>query len=242
MNTTPLSPSPATQTNDNVASTPTTTGPSLSELTKLYELGIVSKEKLKEVVSQLFPDRPAVATPTPAPPVETYTPASARPCKRKFVSTKKKPETQKVDLSSDDFSEPSAASASPPTPPSQKQNKQRRVSRSSPTTLTLRKLAKDPTRRRFFEQCLNLQSVLWHKFGGAKKEINVVLFARAAKAPMDELYSAHPGVLHSVSHNKLREVIKWQVCCFCCCVFLVSLFYFCFVCVIFVCFNFLFLH
>ena len=96
-----------------------------------------------------------------------------------------------------------------PTPPARKS----RPGRTSPKTSNLRKLAKDATRRRFFEQCMKLESLLWSRQEGHRKAVlNEALFVRAAKDPVDELYAAHPGALHSVSHSKLQGIVKWQVC------------------------------
>ena len=41
-----------------------------------------------------------------------------------------------------------------------------------------------------------------------------LLFLRAAKDPVDELYASHPGALRSVTKVKLESVVKWQVCLF----------------------------
>lgn len=56
-------------------------------------------------------------------------------------------------------------------------------------------------------------SVLWSRVEGHRKaELNNLLFSRAAKAPLDELYRDNPGPLRSVKESKLLSIIKWQVC------------------------------
>ena len=94
-----------------------------------------------------------------------------------------------------------------PTPPAK-----RRPGKSSPRTSNLRKLAKDPTRRRFFEQCMKLDSLLFQRpVGNRKEEMDHLLFIAAAKGPIDEMFTSHGGTLRSVSHNKLQSIVKWQV-------------------------------
>jgi len=90
--------------------------------------------------------------------------------------------------------------------------KKQRPGKSSPQTTNLRKLVKDPTRRRFMSQCCDPNSILWQKKKGhVKRELNKLLFTRAAQDPISELYSSYPGALHAVHNNKLLSVMRWQV-------------------------------
>ena len=211
----------------------------VAKLTKLYELGIVSKEEVRQLVLRVCPDIPTPSDTTPSnvtpnavaqPREPVVTPnnnaVSPRKRRRKHISRKLNDDNNTFEVDLPTGGEPAAA-ATPKTPTKSKNKKKKRVGKSSPTTKTLRKLAKDPTRRRFFEQCLRLDSVLWKKFGGRKAEIDLLLFARAAKDPMDSMYSQHPGVLHAVDPKKLRDIVKWQVCFICFCLLYFCLLYFC---------------
>ena len=241
--------------------TPPTKRPTLNDvaqLTKLYELGIVTKEKVRQLVLQVCPDPvPAAVTPkvaphndrdsTPSdstphavpaavtPKVAHAVPAAVTPKvaphnvaprkrRRKHASRGEAPAESPESPAAESPAAAPFEATTPKTPTknnnNNKKKKKQRLGRSSPKTTTLRKIAKDPTRRRFFQECLKVESILWRKFGGRKTEIDQVLFARAAKGPLDSMYAEHPGVLHSVKQHKLREIVKWQVCfVFVCCVF-----------------------
>ena len=96
-----------------------------------------------------------------------------------------------------------------------KKKRRPRPGRSSPDTANLRKLVKHATRRRFFEECMNPDSVLWSRSEGHKKaDLNTMLFSIAAQEPIDELYKENAGTLRSVPETKLRSIVKWQVCYF----------------------------
>ena len=181
----------------------------IPHVTKLYELGIISKAKLQQIVSQVYPDagpvrarkRKLYTTPSPE---STSTPprnkSTSTPPPNKSTST---PPRKK------------STSKSPRKKSTSKPPRKKRAGRSSPSTFALRKLAKDATRRRFFEQCLKLDSILWcTTLGKRKAEMDDLLFLRAAKDPVDELYASHPGALRSVTKVKLESVVKWQVCLF----------------------------
>ena len=98
-----------------------------------------------------------------------------------------------------------------PSTPKKKKRKSR-PGRSSPDTANLRKVVKNATRRRFFEECMNPDSILWNRTEGKKKaDMNNLLFSIAAREPIDELYKENPGTLRSVPETKLRSIVKWQV-------------------------------
>lgn len=98
----------------------------------------------------------------------------------------------------------------PSTP--KKKKRRARPGRSSPDTANLRKLVKNATRRRFFDQCMNPDSILWSRPEGHKKaDLHNLLFSIAAQEPIDELYKENPGTLRSVPETKLRSIVKWQV-------------------------------
>ena len=188
----------------------------IAQMTKLYELGVISKEKLQQIVLQICPDPvPVSASDDANPPIpddkssnsddKSSNPAINPSPEVEFIRRKEHFRAKRKALTPNT---PKTNAAS--TPPSKKKA---RPGRSSPNTSSLRKIVKDPTRRRFFEECLKLDSILWSRVPGHRKsEMDALLFARASKDPMDELYSTHPGTLHSVEESKLRAIVKWQVC------------------------------
>ena len=81
----------------------------------------------------------------------------------------------------------------------------------SPKTKELRKLIRSPTRRRFFTQCVNPDSLLWKNWGSGSKSMNQLLFSRAAQDPMDEVYELYPGPLYSTTGGKVLKAMRWRV-------------------------------
>ena len=126
--------------------------------------------------------------------------------RRKVVEPRKRPgEEIVVDAVK---TEPEEAPCTPP----EKKKRRPRPGRSSPDTANLRKLVKHATRRRFFEECMKPDSVLWSRSEGNKKaDLNTLFFSRATQEPIDELYKENPGTLRSVPETKLRSIVKWQV-------------------------------
>ena len=200
---TPTAPAPVSLLS--VKKEPTSTKPTvadLGQLTKLYELGLIDKSKVQQIILQMCPD-PVVPGRAP----DQIHDVSA-PRKRK-ASTTTSPPSKPPSKHSNSKNTPVPDKQTSTPPPNKKARA--RSGRSSPNTSMLRKLAKDPTRRRFFEQCLKLDSILWRKLGGTKVQIDNLLFIRAAKDPIDELYATHPGLLHSTEKSKVESVVKWQV-------------------------------
>ena len=197
--------------------------PSLETLTKLFELGIITKEKLQQVVFSICPDPPNTnpstpnhsipntnpSTPIPSTPIPSIPNAnpSIPDTNPSILDVSSRRKTHFRSLRKRKLVKSPTRETSPPSA------KKARPGRSTPKTASLRKLAKDTTRRRFFEQCMKLDSLLWHRpVGNRKEEMDKLLFTRAAKDPIDELYAAHGGTLRSVSHEKLETVVKWQGC------------------------------
>jgi hypothetical protein len=75
----------------------------------------------------------------------------------------------------------------------------------------MRDLVKNTTRRRFFDECCNKVSPLWHETKGGRQQIHGILFRRAAQDVEDLLYRNHPGPLRKALPADLRKQIHWQV-------------------------------
>ena len=70
---------------------------------------------------------------------------------------------------------------------------------------------RSPTRRRFFTQCVNPDSLLCKHWSSSSRGLNKVLFGRAAQDPMEEVYLRHPGPLYTVTGSKVLKAMKWRV-------------------------------
>ena len=110
---------------------------------------------------------------------------------------------------------PSAPSASPtvnvPSAP-KKRKTQGEVPKSKrnpveTTTVDLRNIAKNTTRRRFFNECLQTKSPLWTLTPGGKQVLERLLFERACKDVLDLLYEENPGPLRSVNQQTVKTII-----------------------------------
>jgi hypothetical protein len=97
------------------------------------------------------------------------------------------------------------------TEPTNTKKKSRRKP-ASPTTVELREVAKNPTRRRFFKQCCLPSSLLWKRTASGGQTLDKLLFAQAAQDTIAELYQRFPGATYSVPGTKLLKVVKWRVC------------------------------
>ena len=202
----------------------------LAQVTRLYELGLVSKEQVQKIIAQVCSDNKKGAQLAliycsgfaliycsgcfasyffhlirsnvscnlfifiyTADDAVVVAPPRKRPAERPSEELLVKIEPEDV----------------PSTP--KKKKRKSRPGRSSPDTANLRKVVKNATRRRFFEECMNLDSILWSRTEGHKKaDMDNLLFSIAAQDVIDELYKENPGTLRSVPETKLRSVVKWH--------------------------------
>ena len=197
--------------------TPTTTVAlsDIDRVTKLFELGIASKEQVQALLRELIPTTSSVPNRAPEFRIRSKhrskfananTAESISDTNDSLMNNAKPPSKRKKTESTQ--SKTTLLS----TPPNKKTKKQRRPKRSSPNTSNMRKMAKNPARRRFFAQCMLLESLLWRKQKGKKKaEMDELLFKRAAKSSVNEMYAENPGDLASVARKTLRAAVKWQV-------------------------------
>ena len=124
------------------------------------------------------------------------------------------------------FSAPAPSpSPSPPTPASQPPLPQKRKTpevsvkvtkkregKPVAAVSTLRSLIKNPTRRRYFQQCRDPDSVLWSQNPGGYETMNVKLFNAASNSPIRLIiYEKHPGKTSNVKRTAIRNIMKWQV-------------------------------
>lgn len=178
-------------------------GASVTELTNLVQLGVLSKKEVRTILLKRFSitATPQTATTQPATP-QTATLQTATTQSATTQPATTQPAKRRRQLTPAEIDETINGALT----------KRPRPGKASPTTSRLRKLVKDPTRQRFLSQCCDIDSLLWpRREGHLKREINKLLFARAAQDPIAVLYQSYPGALYAVSNPKLLEVMRWQV-------------------------------
>ena len=170
----------------------------LGHLIKLHEMGVISKEELRQKVIAWKPG----PTPTPQHPVSQDRIPRLTPADKQIEEPDAETRNQKKRRASKDIDVG---------PPVRKKGKKERTGKPSVGVAELRKIVKDPTRRRFFAQCLKPDSILWHKTPAGTEYIQKFLFNKAAQAPMNIIYSENPGATRSVKSTQMMKIIKWQV-------------------------------
>ena len=186
----------------------------ISDLMDLHRNGILTKNELRDMVLKWTPsptvDSPQLATPRTA--KRRRSPSSSSSSLKKI---KREPTPNDIQNIVD-----AKLSADPPAivfPQRQKvqgagrRNRKTRPGRPPVLVTTLRRYVKNATRRRFFSQCQDANSVLWERSASGQYVVNRILFSRAAQSVIAEIYESYPGPLHSVSSATLLRVIKWQV-------------------------------
>ena len=178
--------------------------PSIIELTRLYEMGVLSKTEVRAIVLKTFEADKQLLSPAPSP---KQTPAK----KKNFVRVKRKLAPTPCDV------EREVDEAVLDDSPALKRVKKERPGRPTIQISTLRTIVKNMTRRRFFNQCIDPKSLLWQESASGANTFQSLLFARAAQKVTDMLYLNNPGALHKVTLPELLKIIKWQVCGVCVC-------------------------
>ena len=232
-----------TQKNENCPEISNVDSPSIAQLMKLNEAGILSKD---EVRAMLFnrqvlssQNQPRTTTPPPEkhrqprPPLDfresqydqedfsesqrSQDFSESQRSQEDFSESQRSQEDFSESQQSQDFSESQQSqdfseSQQSQSDFSESQPKKKRSRCVSPLTTQIRTLARDCTRRRFFDECIKPDSLLWKKKKPTSKStMDKRLFRRAAQDPMDELYETYPGPLFKVSGKKLRQIIQWRV-------------------------------
>ena len=163
---------------------------SIAQLIELHKMEIIDKIEMRRIIvgrhlkHKLAPENnaPSLAEENNTPPHKFYTP-SPPPRKRRLDQ---------------------------PGQESKPKKKKLRLGRPSEAEALLRKLVKNPTRRRFFSQCANKQSVLWNPEPGQRR-FHDALFSFAAKDVINLCYRNNPGPLHNQQHSTVEKVVLWQV-------------------------------
>ena len=174
--------------------TPDNAQANLENLIKLHQMGVITKEELREKVLAWNPNPvPTVlTTATPSVTVTVTSPesvSSARP-------TNKRRESDCYDTT---------------TKQQQPLKKKPRTGKPIIAVAQLRKIAKNPIRRRFFEQCCDPRSILWSKSCGGKEALRKLLFVAASQDPINLIYQEHPGQTHGIQYSEVMNVVRWQV-------------------------------
>ena len=166
-----------------VAPPPTDQSPYTS-LLKLFDIGVITKEELRERVLALKPSSAKQRTPL------------QESQDNQQVTSPKKRKPDKLDNDSR-FNKKLNA-------------KKTRLGRPTDTVATLREISKDVVRRRFFYECANKNSCLWVR-NGTFEIMDKLLFAKAAQDCIDIIYRNNPGETRGVKENKLLQIINWRV-------------------------------
>ena len=163
---------------------------SLQSLLRMHEIGIFTKDEVRQMVltqMQMSPIAVKVSIDSKPEPAHSSSPTVQRLNKKLIVQRlEKKPTVQ------------------------QRLHKKSRKSTDSKVT-DLRKIVKNTTRQRFFNECLKERSSLWHLTPGGKQAMNRLLFERAVKEVLDKLYEENPGPLRAVKSQELKQCVHWQV-------------------------------
>ena len=159
---------------------------SLQSLLRMHELGIFTKDEVRQMVfaqMQMSPIAVKVSIDSKPEPAHSSSPTVQRLNKKPIVQRlEKKPTVQ------------------------QRLHKKSRKSTDSKVT-DLRKIVKNTTRQRFFNECLKERSSLWHLTPGGKQAMNRLLFERAVKEVLDKLYEENPGPLRAVKSQELKQCV-----------------------------------
>ena len=155
----------------------------LTTLLKLHEMGIITKEDLRQRVLAYSPPAAPVSTPTVQTAQSTGSP------------TKRKRETK---TNSKRFNK-------------KQKTIKRRPGKPVHKVAEMRKLVRDPTRQRFFAQCQSRTSVLWQPSPAGTEMMCKLLFDRACLDPIDEVYRRNPGKTHGVDVDFIKTQVYWQV-------------------------------
>ena len=189
--------------------------PTISDLLRLQELGILSKNEVRRLVLQSLPpdvQKRGVENSQKKRDDGYSTPPSKI---RKRNRTPLFFDAEETGAAVNDNNN-GHENVDPEVPTKKKKTR----GRSSPTTTRLRRLAKDITRQRFLQQCMDIGSLLFYQTG-AGEMIDKLLFARAAQHCKSALYRAYPESLHGISGKKLMDVISWQVVFVCALIYIV---------------------
>ena len=160
----------------------------LGKLIELHKMGVISKEELRMKVLQWDPASSTSSTV----PVPT---ASAATTARDALVEAAEPEKN------------IKAESGGKAPAKKKKGEGKPVTEDA----RLRKLVREPTRRRFFRECQNTFSILWQRTASGSFSMHKALFNKAAQDPINLVYSQHPAQTRGVTHSAMMAAVLWQV-------------------------------
>ena len=158
----------------------------LGHLITLHKMGIITREELRAKVLKW--DAPNSVTSSP--PVVTTVKIS--PSKRRIVDLS----ADNEDANNEDAS---------------RVVKKKRLGKPEESVANLRQYVRNPTRRRFFKECCDANSLLWSLTPSGTETMHKVLFQAGAQDPMNIIYAEHPGQTRSIKSTTMMKMIKWQV-------------------------------
>ena len=168
---------------------PADAGLSVDKLMRMLEAGILSKEDVRQKIMEWAPPPPPLVSPPPTAPFVRKKPA-AKPTKRGRENNYNDNDQNVL-------------------PPVKKVKK--RPGKPGVTDATLRRICRNPTRRRFFRQCCDPKSLLWTTNPSGDETVNISLRDAAAADPIELIYNDNPGTTRSVERNTILRKIKWQI-------------------------------
>ena len=180
---------------------PANAGLSVEKLMRLLEVGILSKEDVRQKIMEWKPT------------------AKLAPVRQKYSSAAKLAPHSAPKL------EPhSAPKLEPPAQKPKKRGRENecngnqlpfykrpRPGKPTATKATLRRFARNPTRRRFFLQCCDPQSLLWTTDAARIEHIDVMLLNAAAADAIDLVYKDNPAETRFVERQVILDAVTWQV-------------------------------
>ena len=164
------------------------------QLLQFMKAGVFSREEVRDIVCRAM----GLATVTPQQNVVTPQQNVTTPTPKAKIAKR----TPKVAL-------PKALLLAPAASPTVTKSRKRK--NTTPDS-DLRDVVKNTTRRRFFMECCNLDSKLWHSSTKSDKQyMHRLLFERAADDVLDILHAEQPGKLRNLHDDKIKVAIRWQV-------------------------------
>ena len=176
---------------------------SMSVLLSMHKAGLFSRDEIRRMVFKKF-DK-VRHEPKPQANVRIASPSPTKPQANVRIA---RPSPTKPQAK--------ARHASPsPTKPKAKARPNTKRVQADKGMRSMRDTVKNITRRRFFDECTDEDSILWFNTAGnegsGKQTMQRLLFERASKDCINLLYDEYPGTLRNVKQVELKKAIHWQV-------------------------------
>ena len=157
---------------------PSEPGLSIDNLMRAYDAGILSKDDVRQKIMDWKPPPPPPLVSAPPPPPQPR-PPGVKPGKRGRENNG-----------------------------NNGNNKKRRPGKPDNIGATLRRISRNPTRRRFFNQCCDPNSLLWSTNAAGDESVDQALLDAAAEDPIQLIYSDNPGATRLVNRQDLLHKVK----------------------------------